>query len=449
MSEVERGQSLRWTKHLYRVGSKEEKLSSPPLEDEIEPHRQAIEPWLSAVFQSEHLSVLVGSGFTSGLAHMSGAGATGMGQAVFGTAYDDKINEHAEQTAGELGRGQPNIEDQIRAAQALIAGLGILGMADAAEDCQEALDKVLNNFLVSLLATERGILNAIESGNNYVRNTLVSFLLSFASRSVSRERLNLFTTNYDRVIEFGCDEVGLHVVDRFIGALSPIFRSSRLDIDMHYNPPGIRGEPRYMEGVIKFTKLHGSIDWINQKIDSQLGTIIRRTGLPFGAVENHSDLPKNAPSTVMIYPNPAKDVETSEYPYTELFRDFSSALCRPNSTLVTYGYGFGDEHINRVIRDMLTIPSTHLVIISYDYASDRIIDFCEKIGREAQISLLIGPHFGDLGTVVEHYLPKPAIDQITQKENRILENRGKRTRDERALKEDAEVDPSKSTGTKE
>jgi hypothetical protein len=27
----------------------------------------------------------------------------------------------------------------------------------------------------------------------------------------------------------------------------------------------------------------------------------------------------------------------------------------PNSTLITYGYSFGDEHINRVIRDMLTI----------------------------------------------------------------------------------------------
>ncbi len=41
----------------------------------------------------------------------------------------------------------------------------------------------------------------------------------------------------------------------------PIFRSSRLNIDMHYNPPGIRGEPRYLEGVARFTKLHGSIDW--------------------------------------------------------------------------------------------------------------------------------------------------------------------------------------------
>jgi hypothetical protein len=220
----------RWAKHLYRVGSKEVSLDAPPsTEDDVEFHRQAIEPWLSAVFQSEHLSVLLGSGFTTGLAFMAGGSTTNMGQVEFGTKYDEKINEHAEQTAGELGRGQPNIEDQIRAAQALITGLGILGLSADVTDCQKALDKVLNAFLTSLLGTERSILEAIEKGNTQVKNVLVSFLLSFASRSVSRERLNLFTTNYDRVIEFGCDEVGLHVVDRFIGSLSPIFRSSRLD----------------------------------------------------------------------------------------------------------------------------------------------------------------------------------------------------------------------------
>ena len=65
--------------------------------------------------------------------------------------------------------------------------------------------------------------------------------MSFASRAASRERLHAFTTNYDRLIEHGCDLAGLRVVDRFVGALTPVFRSSRLELDLHYNPPGIRG----------------------------------------------------------------------------------------------------------------------------------------------------------------------------------------------------------------
>ena len=80
---------------------------------------------------------------------------------------------------------------------------------------------------------------------------LMSFLVSFASRSATRERLNLFTANYDRFIEFASDIAGIRLLDRFTGTLSPIFRSSRLEVDMHYNPPGIRGEPRYLEGVVQ------------------------------------------------------------------------------------------------------------------------------------------------------------------------------------------------------
>jgi hypothetical protein len=138
----------------------------------------------------------------------------------------------------------------------------------------------------------------------------------------------------------------------------------------------------------------------------------------------------------MIYPNPAKDVETLDFPYAELFRDFAAAVCRPNSSLVTYGYGFGDDHVNRVIKDMLTIPSTHLVIIAWDQANPvkeddsanasrrRIINFCQEVGKLAQISLLLGSHFGDLKTLVQNYLPKPAIDQITIRRTRLEEQRG-------------------------
>jgi len=128
-------------------------------------------------------------------------------------------------------------------------------------------------------------------------------------------------------------------------------------------------------------------------------------------------------SRLMIYPNSAKDRETAEYPYVELFRDFAAAICRPNSTLVTYGYSFGDDHINRVIRDMLTIPSTHLVIISYDDVSRRIRDKYETWGRKSQISLLVGKNVADLGELVHHYLPKPAIDRATMRMAELLRQR--------------------------
>jgi hypothetical protein len=155
---------------------------------------------------------------------------------------------------------------------------------------------------------------------------------------------------------------------------------------------------------------------------------IRRIGLPFGAgdIKPFLDAPglQNAqPLNLMIYPNSSKDRETAAYPYVDLFRDFAAAICRPNSTLVTYGYSFGDEHINRVIEDMLTIPSTHLVIIAYDDESERIMKTYEKIGRSAQITLLIGNHLGDLKTLVDQYMPKPAIDKATFRMAELLKSR--------------------------
>jgi len=407
-----------WKPHVYRVGKTLQESEMPP--DDPEAKRREIEPWLTAVFQSEHFSLLTGTGLTTAVANAVGATPASMDLAAFRCDLEAELNEYANNTVAKMARGKPNVEDQIRAINALIAGLTIL-KDRRAEEWEANLGTVLDNLMKSILGAEKAIKEAMEQGDekgNLGRNLLESFLLSFASRAASRDRLNLFTTNYDRLIEHGCDLVGLHVIDRFVGGLSPIYRSSRLDIDMHYNPPGIRGEPRFLEGVIKLFKLHGSVDWHFQN-----GSV-RRYAIPFGVAADTSCLPAKNNSQAIIYPNPAKDMETSEYPYADIFRDFAAAVCRPNSVLVTYGYGFGDDHINRGIRDMLTIPSTHLVIISYDDPAGRIERFCQTIARDAQISLLIGNHFGSLPMLVEHYLPKPAIDLITYRKAELLERRG-------------------------
>jgi len=125
----------------------------------------------------------------------------------------------------------------------------------------------------------------------------------------------------------------------------------------------------------------------------------------------------------MIYPNAAKDRETAAHPYVELFRDLAAAICRPNSTLFCYGYSFGDEHINRVIEDMLTIPSTHLVVIAVGDPLSRIMRTYEKVGRHAQVTLLLGDHLGGLQMLVDHYLPKPAIDRTTFRMAELLKAR--------------------------
>ncbi len=383
--------------------------------------RKHIEPWLTALFQSEHLSLLAGAGLTHAV-HMIATGklAAGMAGNVSEGSYKDRIIAAANESAKASGRDSSNIEDQIRVANELLRGLEIVQKQDKAALLRKDISEALASLATAVLQSEKRIAEAKEDERERAFNALITFLMSFSSRTGTRDRLNIFTTNYDRLIEAGAELAGLHLLDRFVGNLMPIFRSSRLDLDMHYNPPGIRGEPRYLEGVSRFTKLHGSVDWVQTERD------IRRMGLPFGA--DNVDAFLAAPgmgqmssNQLMIYPNAAKDRETAEYPYVELFRDLAAAICRPNSTLVTYGYSFGDEHINRVIRDMLTIPSTHLVVISMDDNLGRIQALANE--RKSQVSILVGPQLADLQILTEHFLPKAAIDRTTFRMAELLKQR--------------------------
>jgi hypothetical protein len=400
--------------------------------------KKEVEPWLSAIFQSEHLSLLIGTGLTSAVSFTAGVIPQEMSRLALENGLSDKIKSKADETAKKMNRGEANIEDDIRIALELINGLKILDDVRHT-DLETELNTKLLAFIKSILKTERDFSSKLKTDDEkgiLAFNLLKSFILSFTSRAASRERLNLFTTNYDRFIELACDETGVLLLDRFKGKIQLIFRNTRLELDYHYNPPGIRGEPRYVEGVARITKLHGSIDW------KFTGDKIVRSLLPFGATDTHPEIPSNVTEQVVIYPNSSKDIETAFYPYAELFRDFSSAICQPNSVIITYGYGFGDSHINRVIEDMLTIPSTHLVVIAWDrnYANEgdpvnfgssreRIVKFLED-KNSAQCTLLIGEHFADLKNLVEYYLPKSAIDRLTVKMQKLKDNRGDRNKGE-------------------
>lgn len=404
--------------------------------------REIVEPWLTAVFQSEHLSLLVGSGLSIALAgDGSNAGNDSMAcnssktnngstmkRIEFQGSYKDLIRNKANEEAKKMGRGEANFEDDLRVAIELLKGYEIINDNNKEalknsinENLKELLKKIIeseNKFLKEIEEYERNRQDKKENNENDKKENklllLQKFLLSFSTRTATRDRLNIFTTNYDRFIEYGLDEAGILTLDRFIGKLKPIMRFHRVDLDYHYNPPGIRGEPRYVEGVVRYTKLHGSLDWKFE--DDQ----IVKMSIPFGS--DKDKFFENPFEKVVIYPNSAKAIETSYFPYSELFRDFSTAICRPNSVLVTYGYGFGDSHINRIIKDMLTIPSTHLVIISYDWASNRIKNFIEEC-NESQLTLLIGSELADFEKLTNYYLPKPTIDRITDREARILEKR--------------------------
>ena len=413
-------------KHILFI-SNEKKDITDKLISENKELREKIEPWLTAVFQSEHLSLLLGTGLTTGICEKAEIESQAMQRIEFTInnpnhpdLFKKYILDYANKSAIELSRGKANFEDDLRTAIELFKGLLIECNKDA-ELLKNSINENMKLLVKNLLKNEI-LLNEAGKMGHYSFNILKKFLISFSSRTATRDRLHIFTTNYDRFIEYALDSAGIYILDRFVGKINPIMRMNKMELDYHYNPPGIRGEPRYVEGVVRYTKLHGSLDWRIKNNE------IYKFPLPFGQGISDSEL-DNPYETCVIYPNSSKGVDTAYFPYSELFRDLSSAICRPNSVLVTYGYGFGDSHINNIISDMLTIPSTHLVIISYDLADGRIQKFVENC-NSSQLTLLLGKHFGDIEKLTEYYLPKSAIDRISDREQQILEKRHKNKKED-------------------
>ena len=130
--------------------------------------RPRIEPWLTALVQSEHLSLLVGSGLTHA-AHgiATEAPLPGMTAITF-DILNGEIAAEAERAAKLAGRDIGNFEDQIRAANELLRGLEIIASTKA-EDAEEyeqitalrkGLEDALGSFAASILEGERHLVSA-------------------------------------------------------------------------------------------------------------------------------------------------------------------------------------------------------------------------------------------------------------------------------------------------
>ncbi len=384
-------------------------------EQEFDEFKGNVQRWIPSILQSEHLSLLTGNGLTIAVEK---AAATLTGEIDWEEVGEklheaDKVNKYAKQLAkNRTGNVDANsdikasLEDSLQAALKLMTGLEIT-QPEEAEQWLKAIESQIQNLITRILKVEKEISASIDI------NFLVSFLLSFTNRPATRDRLNIFTTNYDRVIEYGCDKAGIRIIDRFLGIIEPTFNSTRLNLDLHYNPPGIKEDPRYLHGVVRLTKLHGSLDWV-----AKAGKVTKAP-IGFGAKSCQYDSEGN----IMIYPNPAKDMDSVHYPYSELFRDFAAAICRPNSTLVVYGYGFGDEHINRIIKDMLSIQSTHLLIIHYGEPDKRqgLIKFIDSNYHENQINIMAGNNLADIKNLVYDYLPSFPLEDLRRKASDIAQ----------------------------
>jgi hypothetical protein len=147
--------------------------------------------------------------------------------------------------------------------------------------------------------------------------------------AIPREQpVEIFTTNYDLLIEQALEQQRVPYFDGFIGSHQAFFDLASIE---HDSLP-----PRWA----RLWKLHGSINWLK----TEDGHIERRPRT-------------NKCEQQMIYPSHLKYDQSRRLPYLAMLDRLKAFLApgrgRSPSVLVTCGYSFADQHLNELILQSL------------------------------------------------------------------------------------------------
>ena len=251
---------------------------------------------------------------------------------------------------------------------------------------------------------------AFANGNDTVMTLYESFYRKLILRDRSLPRPWIFTTNYDLFNETAMDRLGLPYANGFSGVIERRFNPATFRYALAQQLDLTNRKWSAVDGFVYLCKLHGSISWTED--DHGL--------FPIRETVHAQD-----PGKLIIYPTPAKQNSSLGSPYADLFREFQSRIVREQSVLFTIGYAFGDEHINNIIYQALTIPTFRLVIFADP----------NQRGEIAKLRALNDPRIWIIGgdgaqpgvkahyfeTVVEEFMPQRPTERIDEAVRKVFE----------------------------
>jgi hypothetical protein len=157
------------------------------------------------------------------------------------------------------------------------------------------------------------------------------------ARSDYHAPLEIFTVNYDLLLETALEEWQVPYFDGFVGTLKARFRTELVE-----PLPGSDCMPSFFA---RLWKLHGSLNWEWDEKHK-----IFRCG---------NAVTKSA----AIYPSDTKYDESRRMPFVVLQDRFRRALHHPETLVIVSGYAFGDDHLNEILFDAATRRERSEIIV--------------------------------------------------------------------------------------
>lgn len=229
------------------------------------------------------------------------------------------------------------------------------------------------------------------------------FLKQLLTRPLNLKRVNLYTLNYDTLVEQAADAESIVLLDGFIGTLRRVFRPESYDQDLYFPAETTEGRVHRLDRVAHLYKLHGSVTWHANEPGWDN---------PYGIISVTSNAEEQDES-VLIYPTPSKYSDVLGMPYAEIFRRFAASVIRHQSVLFVIGYGFGDEHVVSIIRQALTVPSFRLIIIDLSPQNSFVNQLRQQ--KDQRVWIISGPLIGTFTGFIDNLLPDLREEEIEKK----------------------------------
>lgn len=174
-------------------------------------------------------------------------------------------------------------------------------------------------------------------------------------RGARKPRAKLFTTNYDLCFEEAARRSRFTLIDGFSHHLDQTYDRTNFLMDVVRREGG-REAPDFVQNVLQFYKLHGSIDW--RRLDGEIVRTRRDKGAP-----------------VLIYPRSSKFQESFDVPYLDMLSAFQAALREPDTAVLISGFGFNDDHISSPVMSAVESNMTlRLVVADPAFVSDEALE---------------------------------------------------------------------------
>ena len=151
-------------------------------------------------------------------------------------------------------------------------------------------------------------------------------LASWISGIPREHPVEIFTPNYDLLMELSFESKNIPFFDGFLGSRNAFFDLH----SMEYEELPARW--------VRLWKLHGSVNWWMDD-----------NGKMFRGNSKNKDSNKQ-----MIYPSHLKYLQSRRMPYLAMQDRLSNFLSTGQSVLVTNGYSFVDQHLNEIITQRLS-----------------------------------------------------------------------------------------------